>query len=49
MAEDDPPETLTDIQRAARFFYLQHAFAGKVLGQTFGTATTSPAINRKAR
>lgn len=38
------PETLTDIQRAARFFYLQHhAFAGKVTGQTFGTATT-PAI-----
>ena len=27
------PETLTDIQRAARFFYLQHhAFAGKVTG-----------------
>lgn len=40
------PETLTDIQRAARFFYLQqHAFVGKVSGQTFGTATTGPAIN----
>lgn len=40
------PETLTDIQRAARFFYLQqHAFGGKVRGQTFGTATTGPAIN----
>ena len=40
------PDTLTDIQRAARFFYLQHhAFAGKVTGQTFGTATTGPAIN----
>ena len=27
------PETLTDIQRAARFFYLQHhAFGGKVTG-----------------
>jgi DNA adenine methylase len=40
------PETLTDIQRAARFFYMQqHAFGGKVSGQTFGTATTSPAIN----
>lgn len=39
-------ETLTDIQRAARFFYLQqHAFGGKVSGQTFGTATTGPAIN----
>lgn len=40
------PETLTDIQRAARFYYLQqHAFGGKVDGQTFGTATTGPAIN----
>ncbi len=40
------PETLTDIQRAARFFYLQHhAFGGKVSGQSFGTATTAPAIN----
>jgi DNA adenine methylase len=40
------PEVLTDIQRAARFFYLQqHAFCGKVTGQTFGTATTSQAIN----
>lgn len=39
-------ETLTDIQRAARFFYLQqHAFGGKVSGQTFGTATTAPSIN----
>lgn len=38
-----PGETLTDIQRAARFFYLQHsAFGGRVQGQTFGTATTSP-------
>jgi len=40
------PETLTDIQRAARFFFLQHhAFGGRVSGQTFGTATTGPAIN----
>lgn len=40
------PETLTDIQRAARFYYLQqHAFGGKVTGQNFGTATTGPAIN----
>ena len=38
-----PEETLTDIQRAARFFYLQKmAFGGKVSGQTFGTATTTP-------
>jgi len=35
--------TLTDIQRAVRFFYLQHhAFGGKVQGQTWGTATTPP-------
>jgi DNA adenine methylase len=41
-----PTETLTDIQRAARFYYLQqHAFGGKVVGQCFGTATTAPAIN----
>ncbi|MBU0915815.1 MAG: DNA adenine methylase [Gammaproteobacteria bacterium] len=40
------PETLTDIQRAARFYYLQqHAFGGKVTGQTWGTATTAPPIN----
>lgn len=38
-----PIETLTDIQRAARFYYLQKmAFGGKVNKQTFGTATTSP-------
>ena len=37
-----PPETLTDIQRAARFYYLQKlAFGGKVSDQSFGTATTS--------
>lgn len=36
-------ETLTDIQRAARFFYLQrHAFGAKVGAQHFGTGTTSP-------
>lgn len=40
------PETLTDIQRAARFYYLQHhAFGGKCVDQTFGTATTAPPIN----
>lgn len=40
------PETLTDIQRAARFYYLaQHAFSGKVENQTFGTATTAKAFN----
>lgn len=37
------PETLTDIQRAARFYYLQQsAFGGKLQGQTYGTATTTP-------
>lgn len=42
--QDTPPETLTDIQRAARFYYLQHqAFGGRVQGQTWGTATTAPA------
>lgn len=41
-----PPETLTDIQRAARFFYLQQqAFGGRVDGQSWGTATTAPPIN----
>lgn len=41
------PETLTDIQRAARFFYLQKlAFGAKVHGQTFGTdATRSVRLN----
>jgi DNA adenine methylase len=35
------PETLTDIQRAARFFYLQHhAFGGRPQDQSFGTKTT---------
>lgn len=39
--------TLTDVQRAARFYYLQHmAFGGKVVGQNFGTSTTSrPGLN----
>ena len=33
---------MTDIQRAARFYYLQKlAFGGRVSGQTFGTATTT--------
>lgn len=41
------PETLTDIQRAARFYYLQrNCFGGKVVGQNFGTATTAaPGLN----
>lgn len=40
--QSTPPETLTDIQRAARFLYLQKlAFGGKVEGQCFGTSATS--------
>lgn len=37
------PQTLTDIQRAARFYYLQQsAFGSKIENQTYGTATTTP-------
>lgn len=37
------PDTLTDIQRAARFYYLQKlAFGAKPVGQTFGTSAMSP-------
>lgn len=41
------PETLTDIQRAARFLYLQKlSFGARVAGQSYGTATTSgPRLN----
>lgn len=38
-----PPEVLTDIQRAARYLYIQKlAFGGKVTGQTFGISPSSP-------
>lgn len=38
------PDTLTDVQRAARFFYLQKlCFGGKVEGRTFGVSATGPA------
>ncbi|MBR7777369.1 DNA adenine methylase [Undibacterium rugosum] len=38
--KSQPTEQLTDIQRAARFYYLQKtAFGGKVDGQAFGTQT----------
>jgi len=44
--QDTPGEVLTDVQRAARFFYLQQqAFGGRVDGQTWGTATTAPPVN----
>lgn len=41
------PETLTDVQRAARFYYLQRqGFGGKIEGRTFGTTTTTaPKLN----
>ncbi|MEQ9132634.1 MAG: DNA adenine methylase [Salinisphaeraceae bacterium] len=41
------PVTLTDIQRAARFLYLQKlSFGARVDGQSYGTATTSgPRLN----
>lgn len=39
-----PPETLTDIERATRFLYLQSvAFGGKVSGQVFGVSIDRPA------
>ena len=38
------PATLTDLERAARFLYLQRlAFGGKVAGQNFGVDATRPA------
>lgn len=37
------PETLTDLQRAARYYYLQRlTFGGKVKGRTFGYSATRP-------
>lgn len=47
-AQMERPETLTDIQRAARFYYLQKlAFGGKVQGQSFGYVATGagPRLN----
>ena len=38
-----PPETLTDIQRAAKFLYMQkNAFGGQVTSQSFGVGATRP-------
>jgi DNA adenine methylase len=38
------PETLTDLERAARFLYLQRtAFGGKVTSQNFGMSRSTPA------
>jgi len=37
-----PPETLTDLERAYRFLYLQRlAFGGRVAGRSFGVSTTT--------
>lgn len=46
-AKDTPTEVLTDIQRAARFYYLQRlCFGGKPHGRTFGYALTAkPRLN----
>lgn len=41
---DTDPDTLTDLERAARFLYLQRtAFGGKVSGRNFGVAKDRPA------
>jgi len=41
---DTNPETLTDLQRAARFLYLQRtAFGGKISGRNFGLSPDRPA------
>ena len=38
------PTTLTDLERAARFLYLQRlAFGGKIVGRNFGVTRTGPA------
>lgn len=42
-AQLQDPVTLTDVQRAARFYYLQRtAFGGKVTSQTFGVSPSGP-------
>lgn len=41
--KETPAHVLTDVQRAARFLYLQKlSFGGKVSSQTFGTSPSSP-------
>jgi DNA adenine methylase len=41
---DTRPDTLTDLERAARFLYLQRtAFGGKISGRNFGVAVERPA------
>lgn len=42
-AQMQDPVTLTDVQRAARFYYLQRtAFGAKLTSQTFGVSPTAP-------
>jgi DNA adenine methylase len=42
-SRETPPEVLTDIQRAARFLYIQKlSFGGKVSGPTFGYSPSAP-------
>jgi DNA adenine methylase len=44
--KDMPAETLTDVQRAPRFYYLQHqCFGGRVQGQNWDTDTQAPPVN----
>lgn len=41
--KETPSEPLTDIQAAARFYYIQKlSFGGKVASHNFGTGTTAP-------
>jgi len=38
------PDTLTDLERAARFIYLQRtSYGGKITGRSFGVSRTNPA------
>ncbi len=40
---DTDPTTLTDLERAARFLYLQRtAFGGKISGRNFGVSKDRP-------
>lgn len=44
--KDTPVATLTDIQQAARFYYVQqHAFGARPTGPSFGVDTSSLALN----
>lgn len=50
LLRDIDPATLTDIERAARFFYIRkNLFGGRVVKPTFGYGITAPARFRPAR